>query len=236
MSRRVIDKKAINWQEQSSSKLNYQLIFDGTAKKDAKHDHVAESGEAPAPETPDIEEILHQRRLEEERNLMKARNEAFEEGRSQGHKEGYAKATDDMQHKVAFLEEALRDAHKAWQQNQDILKGDILSLAFEIAEAVVGVPLKLPEIKQRIESELVSMIQELDSISQPVLWVAREDFEFVESLVEEYGGRSGIILRVGSTCKPGEYQLETNKEKVVRDYKVILNDFRESLALPHPAG
>lgn len=231
MSRRVIDKKAVNWQEQSSSKLNYQLIFDGPAKKEAQ-----DVAEKPAPSAPDMEEILRQRRMEEERNLMKARNEAFEEGRQQGHKEGYEKATSDMQHKVAFLEEALRDAHKAWQQNQDILKGDILSLAFEIAEAVVGVPLKLPEIKKRLENELLAMVQELDSISQPVLWVSREDFEFVESLVEEYGGRSGIILRVGSTCKPGEYQLETNKEKVVRDYKVILNDFRESLTLPHPSG
>lgn len=230
MSHRVIDKKVINWQELPSSKLSYHQIFDGMPVQE-------EAGEEKLKaESPDVEDILKQRRLEEERNLMKARNEAFEEGRAQGNKEGYAKATDDMQHKVAFLEEAIRQAHTAWQQNQDILKGEILSLAFEIAEAVVGVPLKLPEIKQRLEGELLAMIQELDSITQPVLWVSREDFDFVQSLVEEYGGRSGIILRVGSTCKPGEYQLETNKEKVIRDYKVILGDFRESLTLPHTAS
>jgi len=230
MANRIIDKKAINWQEQSSSKLNYHLLFDGPAAG-RQESETPEKGE---PEAPDIEEILKQRRLEEERNLMQARNKAFEEGREAGHKEGYANATEDMQDKVAFLEQAVREASVAWQQNQDLLKTELLSLAFEIAEAVVGVPLKSPEIKQRLETELMPMIQELDSTTQPVLWVAREDFEFVESLVEEYGGRSGVILRVGSTCKPGEYQLETNKEKVVRDYKIILNDFRESLNLPHP--
>jgi len=226
MARKVIDRDSFAWRDDNRSRLNYHMIFDENWKdpeEEAKEEKRIQ---------PNVEEILAKRRIEEERRLADVRQKAFEEGLATGRQEGLATAKSEMQSKIAVIERALREAHQAWARNQELLKPGVLQLVFEVAEAVIGVPNRSAELKKHLENELVPLLEALDKASQPVLWVSEDDYQFVDHLVEQYSAKSGLMLRVGNTCKPGEYQLESNRQKVVRDYKMLLNDFRDSLMLP----
>jgi len=54
----------------------------------------------------------------------------------------------------------------------------------------------------------------------------------VESLVEEYRDRFTVHLKVENELNPGEFKLETKREKVVKDFKLQLQDFKDALNLP----
>lgn len=225
MPRRIIEKESFIWQDENRSRLNYQNLFDQNQERQGEEDVAAEP-------VVDIEEVLRKRSLEEEKRLAVVQNEAYEKGLREGRQEGYDRSRSEMEHMTVMLERAIREAHEAWKQQQELLSPGLLNLAFEMAEAIIGIPVDNPELKERLEQELIPLVDKLERVSQPVLWVASEDYEYIEHLIEKYADKSGIMLRVGNNCKPGEYQLETNEKKVQRDYKAMLNDFRESLMLP----
>jgi flagellar biosynthesis/type III secretory pathway protein FliH len=226
MARKVIDRNSFAWRDDNRSRLNYHMIFDENWKDPE------EQAEEEKKIQPNIEEILAKRRIEEERRLAATEQKAFEDGLRQGRQEGLNTAKVEMNSKIAVIERALREAHQAWIRNQELLKPGMLHLIFDVAEAVIGVPNRSAELKKHLENEIVPLLEALDKAAQPVLWVSEDDFQFVDHLVEQYAAKSGIMLRVGNNCKPGEYQLESNRQKVVRDFKMLLDDFRESLILP----
>lgn len=219
MSRKVIDKNKFSWKEEERFKLDYKMVFE-----DRKT--VEESA------APDIDQILETKLKEWNHELEKARKVAFEQGYSQGRKDGMTRAREELDQRLGSLENQFQSAFEAWKSNMDLMKPGILQLVFDITEAILEMPVTNGTMRNKLETELSELMQDIDEKSKPVLWVSADDYELAESLIKEYGESTGIILRTGKYCKPGEYQLETNREKIVRDFKQMLYDFKESLILP----
>ncbi|MEX2657559.1 MAG: hypothetical protein WD272_08605 [Balneolales bacterium] len=217
MARKIIDKDKISWSDDSRFKLNYEMIFDEN-QQDQK--------------SSDIKNILKKKQDEWKSELEEVKSQAFERGLAQGNKEGFEKALLETDKKLAVLENGFREAVDAWQANQELLKPGLLKLVFDISEAILGIPIKNGALRSRLEKDLSTLFQELDASSKPVLWISAEDYEFIEKLHRQYAEKTGVVIRVSDRCNPGEYQLETNREKIVRDFRNMLNDFKESLILP----
>jgi flagellar biosynthesis/type III secretory pathway protein FliH len=224
MARKIIDREKFSWREDDRFRLNYQMIFED--QKDRKSE----------PAGPDVGDVLKNKEAEWNQRLEKARSEAYEQGLEkgldQGRREGLETARMEIDARIGTLEKALIEAREEHRMYQNLLKPGLLNLVFEIAEAILAVPITNGTMRNKLEEELTALFQELDTKTRPVLWVSADDYDFVESLIKKLGDSTGITIRMSKHCNPGEYQLETNREKIVRDFRQMLNDFKESLILP----
>ncbi len=217
MGKKIINKNNFTWQDEDRFKLNYQMVFD---KKN------------PEKEQTDFNEVLKQKQKEWKKELENVRKQSFEKGRKQGHKEGLDTARKEIDKRVEVLNKALQSAHEEWKAMQEMFKPGLLNLVFDITEKILAIPVINGTMRNKLEEELAELFQEMDRKSRPVLWVSADDYEFVETLQKKYAESTGIVLRVSKHCNPGEFQLETNREKVARDFRQMLHDFKESLILP----
>ncbi len=217
MSRNIINKKKFVWKDDDSFRLNYQMVFDE---------------KRPEEEPPDINMILNRKRDEWKKELESERKEAFDQGHRKGYKEGLEDARAELDTRLSAFRQHFEAAQQAWEEHQELMKPGLLNLVFEICENILGIPVTNGSMRNKLEEEVSTLFQELDKSSRPVLWVSAEDFDLVESLQKEYADSSGVVIRVSKHCNPGEYQLETNREKVVRDFRQMLEDFKQSLILP----
>lgn len=224
MARKIIENKKINWNDLENSKLNYQMIFE--EKVEALEKEEAEE------EGLDIVEVLSRKEREWKKKLEEACKEAYAHGIEEGRKRGVEEARTEIDGKLATLENAFSKAHEEWKEKQKFLEPGMLDLAFEITEAILEIPVENPAIRTKLEEEIAPLLHKIDENSKSVLWISESDFTYIEKLVEEYAPGSPITIRISQECNPGEFELETSRETIVRSYEKILGDFKDSLSLP----
>lgn len=220
MSRKIIDKDHFVFNEDTSKRLNYRMIF-------------GEASDDPVAQTASVEERyrleIAQLRRTMQTEIEMAREEGFRRGHESGYGEGFTAASEALDRRTVVIEKALQEAHRDWRQIQEELHPGVLKMIFEICEAVLGIPMEDAAIRKPMEAELIVLFQELDAASKPVLWVNENDITFATDLISRFAKRIGFQVRPSEKCKPGEYQIETNKERIVRDYKLMLREFVENM-------
>lgn len=222
--RKILDDKQINWKKKDDSRLSYQMIFDETAP--------GEISEEDSEEALDVDELLRKRDQKWQEKLIKTREEMYARGLEDGKKQGIEQARAEIDGKLVQIENILREAHREWQNRQKLLEPGILDLTFDLAEAILTIPVENPAIRKKLESELSTLLQKTDEQSRPVLWISEEDLEYIKKLKNEYAPKTTINIRVSKECNPGEFKLETNRETIVHNFKTMLGDLKESLTLP----
>ncbi len=228
---RVLDNEQINWYKENNTKLNYKMLFtDNEAPPE-----VLELEEAEVVEL-SPEEMVQQARIDRDRKwklkVEKTREDAFAEGYEEGKAAGYMHAQYDLEGKLDFINETIKNGIEVWKKRQELLDPGILDIAFEIAEAVLGFPVEHPEIRNKLEQSLGPLLERIDNQSKPVLLVAESDFEYIQLLKEEYAPNTFIKVRVDPACRPGEYRFESTDEVVVQNVKNTLKEFRKNLPVP----
>lgn len=224
MARRIIDNKKINWNDLENSKLNYQMIFEEKVETLEKEETEEEGF--------DIVEVLSRKEREWKKKLEEACKEAYAHGIEEGRKRGADEARAEIDSKLATLENAFAKAHEEWKEKQNYLEPALLDMVFEITEAILEIPVENPAIRTKLEEEIAPLLHKIDDSSKSVLWVSESDFSYIEKLVNEYTPENPVTIRVSKECNPGEFELETSRETIVRSYEKMLGDFKDSLALP----
>ena len=221
---KILDDKHISWSGNENARLNYQMIFEEC--------EASNSGTSSEPEEIDLEELLRQTNLEWEVKLEKAREEALAEGFEKGRKQGLEQARGEIDEKLAALENAFKQAHSEWRQRQEFLEPGLLDLVFDISEAILGIPVSNPAIREELERELGNVLQEVDEQAKTQLWVSESDYGYVEKLTEMDLYPGSINIQISKECNPGEFKLENNRETIIRSFREMLKDFKDSLSLP----
>lgn len=222
---KIIDSERIDWYEQESTRLNYQMIFE--EKGASEH-----SEEVDKKIKAKVQKLLDKRDQKWKAKLGKAREEAFARGFDEGKQEGVELANAEIDHKVSVLEQALEQGHEEWRQRQQLLDPGLLDLVFDITESILGIPVENPDIRKNVEIELGKLLQKIDEQSKPLLWVSESDFDYIKKLKEEYAPKTTVNIQVSKEYNPGEFELETNRETVIHSFREMLNDFKETLSLP----
>lgn len=218
---KVIDNDKIIWNQKDSAKLDYRMIFeDHDAEKEKK---IKEQKKA------EIREILKENDAEWELELKKATEEAYQKGLSQGLEQGYQAAQKEIDEKFKSLEKAFANAYEEWSQRQKELEPGLLDTVFYLAEKIVGIPVENDKIRIRMEKELSGLLRRLDTELRPTILVSKCDYDFAVELIEKNKSETLVHLGVSDECNPGEFVFETDREMVVKKFRIILNEFRKNM-------
>lgn len=223
-NQKVLQNNQINWFDEGSTRLNYQMIFNEVAEKEAATEEYEEQEDVTA---------LLQERDERWKNKMKeVRDNALAEGLELGRSEGLEQARIEMKEKFSVIQKAIDAGHREWQKRNRILEPGLLDMVFEISEEILGIPVENPGIRKSIEEKLTPLLQKVDEQSRPILWVAQEDLQYIEKIKDDFSKSMVINIQPSPDCNPGEFRLETNEETVVQNFREMLTEFRKSLSLP----
>lgn len=218
---KVIDNDKITWNQKDSAKLDYRMIFeDHDAEKEKK---IKEQKKA------EIREILKENDAEWELEVKKASEEAYQKGLSKGLEQGYQVAQKEIDGKFKSLEKAFADAYEEWSQRQKELDPGLLDTAFYLAEKIVGIPVENEKIRIRMEQELTGLLRRLDTELRPTILVNKSDYDFAVELIKKNNSNTLVHLGVSDECNPGEFVYETDREMVVKKFRLTLNEFRKNL-------
>ena len=228
---RVLDNEQINWYKENSTKLNYKMLFN---EKKVPNE-ILGSQEAEAVEL-SPEEILEQARIERDQKwrfkVNKAKEDAYAQGYEEGKAAGYMHAQYDLEGKLDFINSTIEKGLEEWKKRQELIDPGILDLAFEIAETILGFPIEHVELKNKLESTLGPLFENIDDQSKPILVVSESDYEYIQLLKEKYAPHSFIKVRIDQTCRSGEYRFESTREVIVQNVKNTLKEFRKTLPIP----
>lgn len=229
-NQKVLQSAQINWYEDDNARLNYQMIFneqdsdDATNQKKNKEERIDNELR--------IHEVVTERDQKWKIKVQNTKEKAFSEGFEQGKKEGLEQARSEIDSKIAMLHSAIERGVDEWKKRQELVDPGLLDVAFDIAEAILGVPVENPEIRRSLELSLGPLLEQIEDQSKPVLLVAESDFEYIKQLKSDYAPNKFLSIRIDDACKPGEFTFESNDEKVIQHCKETLSDFRKKLPIP----
>lgn len=230
---KIIDKEQLNWQEEEAARLDYQSVFDDGSGEEEQadseqlpNDVVKEKVEI------DVSALMRERDRMWKLRLRKARDHAFSQGFESGKMEGIKEARAEIDSKLATLREAFEKAHDEWRKRQEFLDPGILDLIFDISESILEIPVENPEIRKKLDRELGDLLRQIDEKSRPTVWVSESDYEYVGKLKEERAPHATININVSDECNPGEFKIDTDRESVIHNFRIMLRDFKDKLSLP----
>lgn len=228
---KILDNEEINWFTESSTKLDYKMMF-------IEEDEPSKELEWAENEFDEFssEEMIHQSKIDRDRKwklkVDKTREEAFAKGYEEGKTAGYMHAQYDLEGKLSFINITIEKGLIEWKKRQKLLNPRILDTVFEIVEAVLGVPFEHPEIREKLEVPLGTLLERIDEQSKPVLLVDESDFEYNQLLKNEYAPNFFIKIRTDPTYRSGEFRFESTEEVVIQNVKNTLKEFRKNLSIP----
>ncbi|MBO6793861.1 MAG: hypothetical protein JJ895_08125 [Balneolaceae bacterium] len=230
---RVLEENQINWYKNDSTRLNYKMLFGSDQEEETPTKPEAVVEEII---TASAEELVHQAKRDRDEKwkikVEKTRTEAFQQGFEEGQKAGYEQAQQEIEEKLGVIQALISQGQNEWKKRQELIDPGLLDLAFELAEAVIGVPVENPEVRKSLELSLGPLLERVDDQSKPILLVAESDFEFIKQLKEDYAPDAFVKIRVSDTCNPGEFHFESTQEVVVKNVKETLQDFRKNIPVP----
>lgn len=227
---KILDSNQISWYGDGDTRLDYQVAFSN--KGDHKCQTEGEHEESKEDKQIDVSALLRERDARWKKRLKKAREASFAKGFRDGKKQGAEEALKEADKRVNAIEKMFEEAHQEWVSRHEALNPGLLDLVFELAETIMGLPVGAPEVRENMEDELSALLYEVEDHLRPVLWVCEHDFRFIEKLVNKYAHKTTVDIRVSNKCKPGEFEFETDKEKVVHNFQEMLKDFKDNLSLP----
>lgn len=182
----------------------------------------------------EAKELLKEKDNYWQKKLEKVRAEAYQRGVKDGTESGYKKAADELDEKVGELQKVFQQAHTQWIKNQEEIAPNLISIAFDITEAIIGVkPEGSGPVQEKLTSELSSLLQMIDQNTKSTLHISEEDKPMVVSLLNHYEEELTVNVRISNSCEPGEFILENNEMKAERTFKKLISDFKESLSIPY---
>lgn len=212
----------------NENRLSYRMIFE--------EDEAIEQRKL-IPDT-EVDELLAAKDDEWQKRVkleqIKSHRQGYEKGYADGEKEATEKTREQTKGEVVNsfqgLQQALSHVEENLSQLHSQIEPGICSLVFAIAEQVIGIPVHKKELEEQISRELRSIFKSMQDAQKIELWCSRTDLQYVESLTIDLS-LSNIVIETDGELLPGEYRVETNQRKVVRDFKKSLNELMGQLPI-----
>ncbi|TVQ12157.1 MAG: hypothetical protein EA364_09225 [Balneolaceae bacterium] len=170
-------------------------------------------------------------KLEQEwtEKLVAARKEEAEKAYKQGFNDGQKLSKANAEQHLENFKKTMKDADSRIQGLIHEVKPGITDLIFDLAEKVMEIPVESDMLRMKVAQELDGLLQQLDITSRIRLQVSTEDYEHIFSMIQETHHSDKLSIQMLDDLNPGEYQLDTDQEKVVKDFREILKDYRQQL-------
>jgi flagellar biosynthesis/type III secretory pathway protein FliH len=220
---------------QAPMKINYEALFNSHSaaaryRKSAADESQDESAMNEVFTGPQVEEILNAERERLKKKWDEERVQLEEAALRKGREEGFEKASGEYRGSITTITEALGAAESGLQRMLEEIKPHIASVAFDLAEKILEVPVESEEIRDRVSEAVETIIDQLSAHTEVVIHVSDSDYGRVCTMLEEKES-DHIQLKAASELNPGEYRIDTPNEQIARDFKHTLENFRETFSL-----
>lgn len=213
---------------ENSLKLSYHMLFDNGSYESETDDVTAEEPKLLTPE--EVESLLDERDQEWETRLDDARSMAYQQGVQEGIAQGKAEAEATFNERLTAIRNMMAEMDQEFNQALEKLKPHMASLVFEIIEKVLDVPFHHPKMQTRVQDEITKFVELLDEELHVKVSVSPKNFKTLEQAIGSNHNAKHVTLRADESCKPGEYVIETKRESIIKNFKKMVADFKESIS------
>jgi flagellar biosynthesis/type III secretory pathway protein FliH len=212
----------------NSLKLSYDMLFENNSLwEEAGPDSDEESQTVSLEE---MEKQLQERDTQWQKRLEQECSRAEEAGFKKGFAEGKDEAEHQCMKRITGFEEILRQMDLAYDQALEGLKPHVAGLVFDMTEKVLDIPFKHKKLRERVREEVAQLIEKLDEELHIKVMLSEADFDMVQEAFEHDEEMNHITLYIDEELNQGEYKVETKKECIIKNFKKMVADFKESVS------
>jgi len=232
MDSNIIDPENVLVNAEECKRLSYDMLFnDGTDTNGIKTKSNGQNGHANYKSEEQHQRELRQLRKECEQKLEQAKTEAYKQGFNDGKEEGIEEFKTAIDDQVAVVTQAVEDIDHKIQSLTEDLKPHMASMVFDVAEQIIGLPVKNDALKDQVAAELRRILATVENGTKVQVNVAATDYGYIIRALKNQPDLENVSILSSESLNPGEYTVDTQNERVVKDFKKMLDDFREELAL-----
>jgi len=241
-----------------SLKLSYDMLFENNENLEEGGSESGKESETFSRE--EVEKRLAEKEAQWQERLEQERSDAEEAGFRKGYDQGKEDAEQRCLERIAGFEKMMQQLDREFKQameelkphiaslvfditekvlnlplnhpqlQQRVLKPHIASLVFDITEKVLNLPLNHPQLQQRVQEETSQLVENLDDELQVKMVLSEADIATIREAFENHQKADYITLRSDGELNPGEYIIETKKECIIKNFKKMVADFRQSVS------
>lgn len=186
---------------------------------------------------PDIEEIIVKRLNEIEREAQEIKNQAFEEGRSEGYRVGYEQGMEDARRLAEQIRRTLESIRELPVKIMKDYREWLIEAAFSIAKHIIQEELSTKP--QTFLSMISRLIKEMEEDLPVTIFLHPEDVSLLRLGVdfEEWANLQGKTLKLeeDSSLERGSCRLESDVSFLDATLDRVLNEMKRELFMESPS-
>ncbi|MGD8428362.1 MAG: FliH/SctL family protein [Balneolaceae bacterium] len=233
MNNKIKDPSSLFVNAEDCQRLSYEMLFNDSSFKNGNG--YSKSGNSKTREgiksAEEQQAALRDLEKEWEKKLEEAERKAFQEGVEEGKQQGVQEVRESVNGQLAALEKAMRQVEERITGLTDELKPHVATMVFEVAEKIIGMPIKSEALKERVAEEVRHILKSIQQDVKVNVKVAATDYGFIVRALKDLPKNNHIEISSSESLSSGEYSVDTQNERIVKRFKKMLTDFREKLAL-----
>ncbi len=214
---KIIDKDTLNSNGGNWTRLSYEMIFQ---EKPTRNNGYKTNIE--------VNELLKENDLKWEARLEEARQQVRKEALKEGYSEGKNDALNEVKQHLLPIREAITEVDGRINKLLNELKPHLANLVFGLTEKVLEVPVYNEELQHRVEDEVHRILGEIEEGTKVKIAVSPADYQIISGLDESGNLMKKTDIHYDESLNPGEYRIETRYEVIVKNFRKMLNDLKES--------
>lgn len=192
--------------------LNYQKIFD-------KDNQLTELNRLRNNENVNL--IIEEEKIKWEKDTSVKIQEAFEKGYEKSSLEGKL----ELDEQSILFKKMYNELNDYWYKDKEEFTSFLMEVAINLAQEIVGTIEVSDEYVDEQNDKLMEIIGKVEKNLKPNIEVSSNDIDSVKSLINNSGLEHMVSLRPNSELLPGEFVIDTNKERWINTRKGLLEAF-----------
>ena len=192
--------------------LNYQKIFD-------KDNQLTELNRLRNNENVNL--IIAEEKIKWEKDTSVQIQEAFEKGYEKSSLEGKL----ELDKQSILFKKMYNELNDYWYKDKEEFTSFLMEVAVNLAQEIVGTVEVSDEYIDEQNDKLMEIIGKVEKNLKPNIEVSSNDIDSVKSLINNSGLEQMVSLRPNSELLPGEFVIDTNKERWINTRKGLLEAF-----------
>ncbi|SMO59408.1 FliH/SctL family protein [Fodinibius sediminis] len=228
MESNIIDASDFTGGQHGQHRLSYDLLFEEQPQNSSPDSVRAGTGSNDG--------AISRKELQELQDKWKqkiavAQEEAYQKGWEEGQQAGREEALSSMEQHLAPLQEAMGAMDQEINSLIEELKPYMATMTFDIAEKILDIPLDDKELREKVSAEIRNTLSAIDREIMIKITVSEKDYGYVVRKMKDVPHSNYLQISGSDKLKTGEYTIDTEKESIVKNFKKMLRDFREKVAL-----
>lgn len=181
----------------------------------------------------EVQELLQEKQQLWEEEYPKRVEKDIEQARVLALEQGRIEAQRSFEDHIGKMMKSLSDEKKIledrFQHYLQELKPLLIDLVFELAEKIIGAAPANSALAEQLELHVQRMIDNLKEDETAMLEVSEHDYPYISNAFDTLSNKIDITLVSDSSLQSGEFRFKTEELQIMKIYRKMLHDFRESV-------